>query len=89
MRSRVVRLAWIVPAVVMSAGSLVLGAAIGGPGITLDFVMRQLADNGGPIGFILVSTRKPLPTYDIYRSGAQNHHGASSMSVTNEPSRCP
>lgn len=74
-RSRGWRLSWIVPALIVGAGCLTLGTllspAVGGPTVTLNFVMGQLADNGGPIGFILITLiTGPIPEDTGWRATA-------------------
>jgi membrane protease YdiL (CAAX protease family) len=74
-RSRGWRLAWILPALIMGAGSITLGTllspALGGPTVTLASVTHQLAVNGGILAFIaLTLITGPIPEETGWRGTA-------------------
>ena len=74
-RSRGRRLAWVLPALIMGAGSVTVGTllspALGGPTVTLAFVTHQLAINGGIVAFILLTLiTGPIPEETGWRGTA-------------------
>lgn len=74
-RSRGWRLAWMLPALVMGAGSVTIGSvlssALGGPAVNLALVLQMLALSGGPVAFVLSTiVTGPLPEEPGWRGTA-------------------